>query len=230
MDDLSLAGPDMLGEQLKQYLAFACLTLSVWDWLLALSDEYDIIRRTLSRRVFNWRSAGVISAYIVCRASSAGYAIVTVILAVAKFDSCRGIGRIICILYGISAPATALLFCFRVSAIYLNSRIMVAFFTLGWLAVTGCRAYDAYLGMLKFSSGPDRSCGIILPANGKIDAVSYVSLAVYDTVVYLAISWRLSSEPMTGSHWQARLSSFVSGTGLYRLSRTLLRDGQFYYL
>ncbi|KZP23843.1 hypothetical protein FIBSPDRAFT_447480 [Athelia psychrophila] len=128
-----------------------------------------------------------------------------------------------------SATATALLFYFRVSAVYLNSRIAASLFALGWLAVVGCFAYDSYLGVQKFSSGPDRSCGIILAPNDKMDASSYASIAVYDTMVYLAISWRLSSEPMTGSHWQARLASFFSGSGLYRLSRTLLRDGQFYY-
>ncbi|KZP23844.1 hypothetical protein FIBSPDRAFT_951737 [Athelia psychrophila] len=84
MEDLSLADPKLTGARLSlqrgEYLAFACLALGVWDWLIALSDECDIMRWTLSRRDFNWRSAGVIFAYIICRATSVGYAITTIVL------------------------------------------------------------------------------------------------------------------------------------------------------
>lgn len=130
-----------------------------------------------------------------------------------------------------SAPATALLFYFRVTAVYFNNKPVIAFFTMGWLAVVGCFGYDAYLGVLRFAHPPgSSSCGVVVPPNGKIDSSSYVSIAAYDTMVYLAISWRLSSHQAIDSHWTARFASFFSGTGLYRLSKTLLRDGQIYYL
>ncbi|KZP23837.1 hypothetical protein FIBSPDRAFT_447434 [Athelia psychrophila] len=231
-ESLALLSTVTLSLKTAQYLAFAGLALGIWDWLLNLSDECDIFRASWSRRGWSWRSVGVMSTYIVCRFASVGYAIITVFLSVDTFSgSCFPIGLWTCIFYGVSAPATALLFYFRVTAVYFNNKPVIAFFTMGWLAVVGCFGYDAYLGVLRFAHPPgSSSCGVVVPPNGKIDSSSYVSIAAYDTMVYLAISWRLSSHQAIDSHWTARFASFFSGTGLYRLSKTLLRDGQIYYL
>lgn len=57
-----------------------------------------------------------------------------------------------------------------------------------------------------------------------------VSIFVYDTLVCLAISYRLAANSMTGPNLRSRLMSIISGEGLYSLSKSLMRSGQLYYL
>lgn len=59
---------------------------------------------------------------------------------------------------------------------------------------------------------------------------SFVVLFVNDTLVFLAISFRLSANAVTDESWRSRFLSIVKGKGLYRLSRSLLISGQIYYL
>jgi hypothetical protein len=53
---------------------------------------------------------------------------------------------------------------------------------------------------------------------------------VNDTLVFLAISYRMTSFAMVNSTWRARTKSFFTGDGLYYLSKVLLQSGQVYYL
>jgi len=62
------------------------------------------------------------------------------------------------------------------------------------------------------------------------DAWAYTASAIFDTLIFLAISWRLASTSMIGSSWSDRLRSFVGGEGLLGLSKVLLRGGQSYYI
>ncbi|KAG1738307.1 hypothetical protein EDD22DRAFT_959525 [Suillus occidentalis] len=54
--------------------------------------------------------------------------------------------------------------------------------------------------------------------------------ACSDTLVFLAISWRLAHNTFGGESWGSRMRSFYKGDGLPRLSKTLLQSGQAYYL
>ena len=51
-----------------------------------------------------------------------------------------------------------------------------------------------------------------------------------DTLVFLAISYRMTSFAIVKSTWRARTKSFFTGDGLYYLSKVLLQSGQVYYL
>jgi hypothetical protein len=53
--------------------------------------------------------------------------------------------------------------------------------------------------------------------------------AAYDTLVFLAISYRMVSLSMINSTWSARARSFIRGDGLHHLSKALLQSGQVYY-
>lgn len=140
--------------------------------------------------------------------------------------SCVGVGRAVGILDGITTPATALLFYSRVSAVYLHEKPAVIFFGVCWLALWATFLYDASNTVWAIGRVPGTDmCNLVRRRGG----FSYVAIAVYDTLVYLAISWRLSSLSMHGDHWQARMTSSVTGKGLYRLSRSLLQLSQMYY-
>jgi len=54
--------------------------------------------------------------------------------------------------------------------------------------------------------------------------------AIYDTLVFLAISFRILSYTVVGDTFEARVKSFFRGTGLPSLSRSILQGGQLYYL
>lgn len=53
---------------------------------------------------------------------------------------------------------------------------------------------------------------------------------VFDTLGFLAISFRIVSSSMSGPTWRARIFSFIKGDGLYGISKVLLQTGQLYYL
>lgn len=57
----------------------------------------------------------------------------------------------------------------------------------------------------------------------------FVAAAVNDTVVFLAISYRLISISFTDT-WSERLNNFFRGQHMNHVSRVLLQTGQLYYL
>jgi len=57
----------------------------------------------------------------------------------------------------------------------------------------------------------------------------WVATALYDTLIYIAISWHLTSFSMSGDNWKCSVRSFVKGDGLLGLSKGLLQNGQLYY-
>ncbi|KAF7967639.1 hypothetical protein HWV62_33623 [Athelia sp. TMB] len=66
------------------------------------------------------------------------------------------------------------------------------------------------------------------------DPAKYTKMPVYatfvnDTIVFLAITYRLTADAAVGNDWRSRLLSIVRGKGLRRLSRSLLQSGQLYY-
>lgn len=96
---------------------------------------------------------------------------------------------------------------------------------LTYLSVT---LYDAVTGVPEVGHVLDSNhCAIIL--RGRTGGASYIAIALYDTVVFLAISWRVLSDLKTGNSWKSRVISFFTGMGLFKLSRALLRNGQLYY-
>lgn len=103
------------------------------------------------------------------------------------------------------------------------------FFTLCWLILAGCYVRDAALAVPEIVHvGDSHHCSITL--HGRVGGLSYTAIALYDTAVFMAISWRLSFHSETADDWKSRLMSVISGNGLYKWSRALLRDGQLYYL
>lgn len=119
-------------------------------------------------------------------------------------------------------PATSWLFYVRLSAIYLHDKKAMVCFGIAWLAVFAYFLYDGALFVFRFVS-----TGILEPE--KVDGWAFILNLLYDTMVYLAISWRLAAFSIKGDSWKHRVRSFVAGEGLLGLSKALLRGGQMYY-
>ncbi|KZP18932.1 hypothetical protein FIBSPDRAFT_1045866 [Athelia psychrophila] len=56
-----------------------------------------------------------------------------------------------------------------------------------------------------------------------------ISSFVNDTLIFLAISYRLAANAAAERTWRSWALSAVKGNGLHRLSRSLLQSGQLYY-
>jgi len=206
--------------QVSQYVIVACLTLCVWDWLLALSDEFDMIRYGDRRRRFLLHGM-----YFIARICPIIYLVVTIILKEANIDTCKIVARFIGAANIFIMPAITSLFFVRLTAIYSYDKFVVTFFGSCWLVVLGIFIFDTTTVISRSSdAGTSKQCFVFTHT----DAWGYIATAVYDTFMYLAISWRLASFAMT-DQWKSRVRSFVTGGGLSGLSKVLLRSGQLYY-
>jgi hypothetical protein len=123
----------------------------------------------------------------------------------------------------VAVPATSALFSTRLSAVYLGNRYVIAFFGACWLGTFGCFLMDS-ISMLSRYTQINNSTLV-----QHKDAAGFISNLVYDTLIYLAISWKLASFSMVSSRWRGYLKSFVYGDGLFQLSKALLHSGQVYY-
>src|ERR1700683_3068075 len=120
-------------------------------------------------------------------------------------------------------PAVCGLFCTRLSAIYSHNKYIILVFGSCWLAILAIFVLDTTTVLSRFS----QSTGCFVVEHS--DAWGYIATAIYDTLMYLAISWRLAwFAPNDG--WKSRTRSFITGGGLSGLSKVLLRSGQVYYL
>jgi hypothetical protein len=149
------------------------------------------------------------------------------------------------IFFAIGGSATSLLFFLRVRAVYSRSKIITAFFGVLWLGIAG----TSILIMLGITGSESFCClsyrdfecdnrsGNHIPYTRrcmekpphKYVTVPIVLTAVNDTLVFLAISYRMVSSAMTSSTWSARARLFFTGEGLHQLSKALLQSGQIYY-
>lgn len=133
----------------------------------------------------------------------------------------------------ISFGATGLLFFLRLRAVYNGNRVVVSIFSVLWLSILVGAALDP----VSTKGGP-----LIRPGRISVGYCTDVSVTplsfygalaplVFDTLVWLAISWRISrisDEPH--ATLGKRVNTMFFGTNLPKFTRSLLIDGQIYYL
>lgn len=147
--------------------------------------------------------------------------------------TCEIVARIKATLNMFMVPAISLLFFFRVNAVYLHNKFVVALFGILWLVLLGSFVYDSatiFAGYVHVDD--ERNCSLAgrTSKSWLTDALACIVTAVFDTCIYIAISWRLACISMAGRNWKDRIKSFTTGDGMLTLSRVLLRSGQLYYL
>ncbi|KZP28806.1 hypothetical protein FIBSPDRAFT_947212 [Athelia psychrophila] len=202
-----------------RYVIVACLTLCIWDWMLAFSDELRMVRINNGRgRRFPYclivlymllRLAPIIAKEGCVPTQSAPPWPTNIAVASILFDC-------------LTLPTASLLFYIRLSAIYLHGKRAMASFGMIWGAVMGyaiCACVQAYEQFTLIHT--------ISPSN--TTAWIFIANVIFDTLVYLAASWRLSAFSTAGDSRKQRFLSFTIGKGLLSLTKALLRSGQFYY-
>jgi hypothetical protein len=144
----------------------------------------------------------------------------------ASINTCKAMARLAAVANIVIMPAASGLFFIRLGAVCSRNKYIMAFFGCCWLDILGLFLFDSSRVLLGSSSlGQSMPC---LSTKYR-DACGYIATAVYDTLMYFAISWRLASFA-TVDRWQDQLKLFVTGDRLGWLSRVLLRSGQVYYL
>ncbi|KAH7872215.1 uncharacterized protein C8R40DRAFT_1205205, partial [Lentinula edodes] len=164
----------------------------------------------------------------------------TWIMVVGAVGNCQALQVAIGCCFAVAVPATSLLFFLRVRAIFNGDTVAVIFFGSLWLATLGGSITVPFA--INASAKPVLymfcRCGAhIGPTNHCINtgvkpfsSVGIIISTVNDTLIFIAISWRLLEATTYDDSWKGRLRSFIKGKGLPAFSQSLLQSGQEYYL
>ena len=126
----------------------------------------------------------------------------------------------------VAFPSTLLLFVLRVCALYHNQKWVVAFFFLSWIAVL-CTSIMLSMGTNGKRSPPNYCLEVKSTSSSRIAAITPF---VHDTLVYLATSWAFMRNSYMEPNVQNGVAVMVWGKHLPAFSRSMLRNGQAYYL
>ena len=127
---------------------------------------------------------------------------------------------------------TSLLFFFRTRAVFNTYPWVVAFFAGLWLAILGgCLAFIVNIYELVTVNPASNMDPICINSDvNPILAATTIILLVNDTLVFLAISWRLSRNSYYPDTIESGIRLLIFGDYLPVFSKALLQDGQAYYL
>jgi hypothetical protein len=143
---------------------------------------------------------------------------------VVPIDHCRVVLYVLTSFLIVGAPSTLALFFLRVKAIYAKNKAIAAFFCFFWLAIFGTLFITPFDVTTTHIPGTKR-CMIIKV--GYYSAIPVLLHSAFDTLVFIAISFRIASYSRAFS---SRTSSLLRGNRLPLISRRILQGGQLYYL
>jgi hypothetical protein len=121
----------------------------------------------------------------------------------------------------IAVPSSSALFFFRVRAIYYNNSVITYFFGFLWASLL-VLCFLVPIGVRNAHLGTTQRCIVT-----HVDAYASAPLvlnAVFDTLIFVAISVRISSFTTVGDTFYARCASFFRGEGLSNVSRRVHRN------
>lgn len=149
------------------------------------------------------------------------------ILSAAPTGNCAHFETITDAFYPVALGCSALLFFFRLRAIYNRDRIVVGCFFILWCGLLACTIFIP-AGILGGTIGPTKYC---VDEDVPISAyAAIIAPLVHDTLVFIAISWRLLQNASIDGNLKENLQVVMYGKYLPAFSKSLLLDGQRYYL
>ena len=145
-------------------------------------------------------------------------------------STCIRLERLGTFLYCAVVVFTSLLFLIRTGAVFNSNRWIVAFFTSLWLAVLGvCLAFIVEV-FNKPSPAPNTTPSCLILGTNRVLAAALIIPLINDTLVFLAITWRLFRNSYVPYTLRSGIRILISGDYLPVFSKVLLKDGQAYYL
>ena len=140
--------------------------------------------------------------------------------------------RLVVIFSSATVVLTSLLFFFRTRAVFNTYPWVVAFFAGLWVAVLGgCLAFIVDIFLPEPVNPASNTTPICInQGTSPFIAASIIIPLINDTLVFLAISWRLSRNSYDPYTLKTGIKFFIFGDYLPRFSKAIFRDGQAYYL
>ncbi|KZP29518.1 hypothetical protein FIBSPDRAFT_946782 [Athelia psychrophila] len=192
-----------------------------WDWAMSMPDEYKII--SIGRRL---SSAKIM--YFCSRVLTITTGLCACAICVLPASNCHALGQISAALVVLALSVNNLLFFSRVRAVYGNSLRVTYFFGFCYTVVfVTCMLVPSTYNAIHI--GPTEYC-----IDGEVKPwIAFLAIscnAVNDTLVFLAISYRIASASIAGDDRRSRLQRFFRGDGAPRVVKELLQNGQLSYL
>ncbi|KAI0783244.1 hypothetical protein C8Q75DRAFT_726331 [Abortiporus biennis] len=204
--------------EIVRYVFVGTLAAWIWDYLMSIWDEYRIFRKS------GIKAIDIV--YLLARFTTFSHIITALLFITAPIEHCHAMEIASAWVAFLAMPLNTLLFFFRIRAIFRDSRLVATAFAILWL-FTLAGAVSAF-SLHSIQLGPTRYC--IAQAKPWI-SVGPIAIAVYDTAVYLSIGIRLTINSREFSlNRHNKIKVFFHGSGVSRISRSLLLSGQLYYL
>jgi hypothetical protein len=140
---------------------------------------------------------------------------------------CNTILIVIGCFFVLAGPSTSALFFFRVRAVYYQNKFITAFFAMLLFAMFGLSFLSPF-ALRGEHIGTTQRC--ITTKTERFGSVPILLNSIMDTLVFIAISFRIVSCSLVGDTFSARMRSFFRGDGLPSLSKSVLQGAQLYYL
>ncbi|KAF7373748.1 hypothetical protein MSAN_00586300 [Mycena sanguinolenta] len=205
--------------QIEIYILVGTLAAYIWDILSNLHNDYLLL---------STQKVGIATVtYFFSRFWSLLYLLSSTLLETYPLKDCTFGQDLANVSYAITVPANCLLFFLRARAIFNRNRYLVLFFLVVWLSVLGTAAVLPS-GVFASNIGPTPYC-LTTSAKSYAGGIGITPL-IHDTIVFLAISWRLFENSHVGHGLTENIRAFWTGEYLPRFSKAILKDGQLYYL
>jgi len=217
---LAFIPPDIAGWfEITRYVIVGTLGMYLWDILTNIQGDI--------RLLVKYRIGFSTVAYFLARISVLVFIINSAIFITAQVGDCQKMELAETIGFSVSVSSIALLFFLRVHAVFSEYRLTTLFFAFMWVAVAGC-SVTIPVGVTAAHIGPTKFCT-------RTEVKPYGVLAVivpsvYDTLIFFSISYRLVQVTSFKRTFIGRMRSFFTPSDLPSFSRTLIQNGQEYYL
>ncbi|KAK7692361.1 hypothetical protein QCA50_003986 [Cerrena zonata] len=208
----------------ESYIITAATALWAYDVVMAFPGELELLNRgaTVSDIVY-WITRLALAGFVVSMVS-----LVPIIAQLTPENDCQKIVPTAEWFMVLSMILNSLLFVFRVRAVYLNSKKVTIIFGIWWLT-TLSQLLPPIANALNLFEGTENNCNAILEMKPWV-VTGWISTAVFDTAVFVAISMQVLGFTGGIHTWKERMVSFLNGNELGKITRAVLQTGQLYYL
>ncbi|KIK53010.1 hypothetical protein GYMLUDRAFT_144273, partial [Collybiopsis luxurians FD-317 M1] len=189
----------------------------IWDALSNITADWNLFRTA--------RNKLSLAVYVISRVGTLAFLLGRVIFATYPIGNCKIASIAIDSLYPIGVAGSCLLFFFRVRAVYHSHKNAIVFFAFLWVAVLGTCLVVPFGLVVSGNLEPTQYC--ISTSIKPFLGAAVIVPTVHDTVVFLAVSYKLMSNSLTEPRG---LQERILGNNLPRFSRAMFRDSQKYYL
>ncbi|KIK55457.1 hypothetical protein GYMLUDRAFT_138129, partial [Collybiopsis luxurians FD-317 M1] len=200
--------------QITTYILAGVSGIIVWDVLSNITADYYMFALAKNRYA--------LPVYIISRYGCFSCFTLTRFLAY-PVSNCKLV-YLVDSFYPIATAGSCFLFFLRARAVYITHNYIVAFFALLWVSLLAT-CLTVPFSTIVANIGDTPYCVVIFFKDFATSSI--ITATVYDTAIFLAISYKLMSHSLTQDHG---LRARILGRNLPAFSRGMLRNGQKYYL